>query len=249
MVTKLWGMSPRRMPPIGFAHRGARSELPENTLPAFEAAVRLGYRYLETDVQATADGVLLAFHDDDLQRTCGVTGRISEMPWSKVSEARVHGREPIPLFADLVEAFPEARLNIDCKTDAALDPLAAALKRHHLLDRVCIGSFSHRRLARLRLMFGSELCTAMSPSEVARWVSGVMPKGAQVAQVPVRQGPLPVVTGRSVERAHRHGIPVHVWTIDDAAEMHRLLDLGIDGLMTDRPTVLRDVLVERGAWH
>ncbi|MEZ5259349.1 MAG: glycerophosphodiester phosphodiesterase family protein [Ilumatobacteraceae bacterium] len=123
--------------PIAFAHRGASGDHPENTMPAFQAAVDLGYRYLETDVQATADGVLVAFHDDDLQRTCGVEGKISELPWSEVQAARVDGEEPIPLFDELIEAFPEARFNIDCKSDAAAGPLTTALRRHRALERVC----------------------------------------------------------------------------------------------------------------
>lgn len=221
-------------------------------MPAFRAAVDLGYRYLETDVQATADGVLTAFHDDDLLRTCGREGRISELPWREVSAARVDGREAIPLLVDLLEAFPDARLNIDCKTDAAVDPLVTILRRTKSLDRVCLGTFSHRRMVRLRRELGQDACTSASPLEVARWVTR-LPFAAvptpHALQVPVRQGKIPVTTPGTVAAAHRLGLHVHVWTIDDADEMHRLLDMGVDGIMTDRPLVLREVLVDRGVWH
>ena len=103
--------------PIAFAHRGGASDEPENTMPAFQRAISMGYRYLETDVHATKDGVLLAFHDNNLQRTCGVNGRISEMKYDEVSQARVSGTERIPLMAELFSAWPEARFNIDCKAD------------------------------------------------------------------------------------------------------------------------------------
>lgn len=217
-------------------------------MPAFAAAVELGYRYLETDVQATADGVLAAFHDDDLARTCGRPGRISELPWSEVSRARVGGTEPIPLLSDLLEAFPDAMLNIDCKSDASVEPLVDVLRRTNSLGRVCLGTFSHRRMVRLRSRLGPGACTSMSPPEVAQWLAGRLPRAPHAAQVPPARGRLTVVTRRSVHRAARRGVPVHVWTIDDPAEMHRLLDLGVTGIMTDRPAVLRDVLQARGQW-
>ena len=217
-------------------------------MPAFAAAIALGFRYLETDVQATSDGVLVAFHDDDLSRTCGRPGLISALPWSDVATARVDGKEPIPLFEDLLATFPDCRINVDCKTDAAVQPLIESLQRTDALDRVCVGSFSHARLRRLRSALGSRLCTSMSPIEVARWRFGIPSSVALVAQVPLRQGIVPVVTRRTVDLAHRRGIGVHVWTIDEPAEMLRLLELHVDGIMTDRPSVLKQVMVQRGEW-
>ena len=218
-------------------------------MPAFEHAVKLGFVYLETDVHVTSDGVVVAFHDDDLSRTCERPGRISTLPWSEVSSARVDGSEPIPRLADLVEAFPETRLNIDCKSDAAVHPLAAEVTRLGILDRVCLASFSDRRIRSLRRLLGERLCTSMATRELAVfWASGVNPGPAAAAQVPVSHGRVTVVTKRFLDRAHRRGVAVHVWTIDEPSEMHRLLDLGVDGLMTDRPAVLKDVFFERGVW-
>ncbi|MDP9464179.1 MAG: glycerophosphodiester phosphodiesterase [Actinomycetota bacterium] len=236
--------------PLPFAHRGGASDAPENTMQAFEYAVNLGYRYLETDVQVTADGVLAAFHDNDLRRTCGRAGKISELPWSEVSKALVDGKAPIPLLEDLLSTWPEARINIDCKSDAAVEALVASLRRTNSLARVCVGAFNDARLRRLRKELGAELCTSLGPIEVAllRFRLVRSPPGL-AAQVPVKQGPMTVVNRGFVERAHRLGLHVHVWTIDDAAEMERLLDLGVDGIMTDRPVVLRQVLDSRGAWR
>ena len=240
--------------PIPFAHRGGASEVPENTMPAFEHAVRLGYRYLETDAHVTADGVLIAFHDDRLDRVTDRTGVIAELPWSEVKQARVDGREPIPLLEDLLTAWPDVRVNIDPKHDGAAEPLAAAIVRTQAVDRVCVGAFSDRRIGVVRSLVGPALCTSMGPREVAQLVSASrgLPGGGRLrspcAQVPTNQGRVALVTPRFVETAHRLGVQVHVWTIDDAAEMARLLDLGVDGIMTDRPQVLKDVLIERGAW-
>jgi glycerophosphoryl diester phosphodiesterase len=234
---------------LAFAHRGGTGAHPENTLAAFTHAASLGFTYLETDVHLTADGVLVAFHDADLERTCDRPGRIADLPWSEVEVARVGGREPIPRFDELLEALPDARFNIDCKSDEAVDALVRALRRHDVLHRVCVGAFSDRRLRRLRRELGAELCTSLGPTETARLTFG-MPTPAEVhaAQVPVRSGPVEVVTERRVARAHRRGLQVHVWTIDDPSEMERLIDLGVDGIMTDRPEVLRDVLIRRGLW-
>ena len=240
--------------PLAFAHRGGASEAPENTMPAFEQAVRLGYRYLETDAHLTADGVLVAFHDDRLDRVTDGTGVIAQLPWSTVQRAKVDGREPIPLLEDLLAAWPEIRINIDPKHDAVAEPLAAAILRTGSVDRVCIGAFSDRRIAKVKVLTGPGLCTSMGPMEVARLVSasrggpGLGGVRSPCAQVPPRQGRVPLVTRRFVDTAHRLGVQVHVWTIDDRAEMARLLDLGVDGIMTDRPQVLKELLVERGAW-
>ena len=233
---------------IPFAHRGGTSEAPENTIASFRHAVSLGYRYLETDVQLTADGVLVAFHDDDLRRTCGRDARISELPWSEISTARVDGREPIPLLTELLEEFPETMLNIDAKSDATVEPLVATLRATSSLDRVCIGSFSHRRLRRVRAALGAAVCTSASPVEVVSWLAGRVPAGPSCFQVPMKQGPIDVVTHRTVERTRAAGKPVHVWTIDVPGEMQRLIDLGVHGIMTDQCVTLRNVVRANSLW-
>jgi glycerophosphoryl diester phosphodiesterase len=237
---------------LAFAHRGGASEFPENTMLAFESAVRLGYRYLETDVHATADGVLAAFHDDVLDRLTDRSGRICDLPWSDVAQARTQG-ESIPLLEDVLAAWPDVRVNIDAKADASVEPLAAVIERVGAHDRVCVGSFSEARVRRFRRLTGGRVCTSMGRSAIARLRTASYgpptgPFGAGCVQVPVRSGRIPIVDPRFVAAAHRRGLQVHVWTIDDPAEMARLLDLGVDGLMTDRPAVLREVLEGRGQW-
>jgi glycerophosphoryl diester phosphodiesterase len=244
--------------PIAFAHRGGAGDHPENTLVAFESAIRLGYRYVETDVHATADGVLLAFHDDRLDRVTDRRGIVARLPYAAVAVARVDGREPIARLDELLAAFPDVRVNIDPKHDAAVDPLIDVIRRTGAIDRVCVGSFSGRRIARVRAALGPRLCTSLGPRGVVAlrgtsWRGPVLERlvrseGAACVQVPVRQGRVPIVDDRLIRAAHRLGLPVHVWTVDEPSEMTRLLDLGVDGLMTDRPIVLRDVLAARGAW-
>ena len=237
--------------PIPFAHRGGAGESPENTLAAFQRAVDIGYCYLETDVHATSDGVLMAFHDDDLQRSCGVASKISQLTYAQVSRLRVDNCEPIPTLAEVLGSWSSTRINIDCKSDAALEPLRHILTNARVRERVCIGSFSDRRLRFLREQFGSDLCTSMGPREVAnlRILKARYSKpSAMAAQVPPTAGPLALVTRQFVDMCHDLGLPVHVWTIDDKVTMTELLDMGVDGIMTDQPSILKHVLVERNQW-
>ncbi len=222
-------------------------------MPAFQGAVDLGYRYLETDVHATSDGVLMAFHDSTLDRVTDMSGVIGELPYEHVRTARVDGVEPIPLFEDLITTFPDARFNIDPKHDRSVGPLLAMIRRLGVLDRVCIGAFSERRLLHIRAELGPGACLGLGPRSIARLRLG--PPGGRnrsfpghVAQVPTHVRRVRLVDERFLDRAHRSGLVVHVWTVDEAEEMRRLLDLGVDGIMTDRPGVLRDVLVARGQW-
>jgi len=226
-------------------------------MAAFASAVALGYRYLETDVQATADGVVVAFHDDRLDRVTDRRGRLAGLPWSQVRAARIGGREPIPTLEELLGSFPHARVNIDAKSDAVVPPLIDVIRRAGAPERVCLAAFSDSRVARMRAALPG-VCTALGPRQVASLLAGSfgLPLGRRqrsasegaCAQVPPHSGPLPLVTERFVAAAHRRGIQVHVWTIDDPTEMRRLLDLGVDGIMTDRPSVLRDFLTQRGQW-
>ncbi len=181
------------------------------------------------------------------------SGEIAKLPWDFVRRARVGGREPIPLLEDLLGTFPDLRVNIDPKHDAAVRPLAEVIEKHDAINRVCVGSFSDKRVASLRKLLGPSLCTALGPSAVRRLVvaSRGVPAGRfkqPCAQVPTKSGSVTIVNQRFVQAAHRRAIVVHVWTIDDDIEMERLLDLGVDGIMTDRPAVLRAVLERRGQW-
>jgi len=222
-------------------------------MPAFEGAAALGYGWVETDAHVTADGICLAFHDHQLDRVTDQIGTIAELPPRVVRQARVDGREPIPLMEDLLAAFPAMRVNIDPKHDGVVDALVAVIERTGAIDRVCIGSFSDQRIARCQAALGPRLCTSLGPKAIARLRGGSLGLptgrfGSPCAQVPHRFKGVTVTDRRFVERAHAAGIAVHVWTIDDPDEMHELLDLGVDGIMTDRPAVLRDVLQSRGAW-
>lgn len=247
-------------PVLAFAHRGGayhpEVEGLENTLAAFRHAAELGYRYLETDVHVTRDGVLLAFHDTVLDRVTDRQGEIATLTLAEVREALVGGREAVPTLAELFDAFPDARFNIDLKSEGAVPALADFLAARDAWHRVLVGSFSRRRTARFRELTGGRVPTCATPAETvafrllpARLASVLTRKRFQAFQVPHRRGAVTVVTAGFVRRAHAAGLHVHTWTIDEAAEMHELLDRGVDGIFTDRTDILRDVLIERGQWR
>lgn len=241
--------------PIAFAHRGFAPDGGENSMAAFERAVTLGYRYLETDVRVTADGVALAFHDATLDRVTDRRGRIAQLHWAEVRRARIAGKHPIPLLADVLAAWPEVFVNVDVKHVSCIKPTIDAIRRTGSLDRVCVGAFSFARVESVRRDLGPQLCTALAPKEaIGLRVSASLGRPArptlgQCVQVPARLGRMTFIDARFVDTAHRLGLPVHAWTVNDRAEMVRLLDLGVDGVMTDRADVLREVLVERGEWR
>lgn len=240
--------------PLAFAHRGGSADGIENTAAAFRRAAGAGYRYFETDVHASADGRLVAFHDATLDRMTDARGRLSELPWSEIRQARVAGREPLPLFEELLEAFPEARWNVDIKAGPALEPLVDLIRRTDAWDRVCVGSFSEARVARAHRLAGPRLATSYGVRGVlglrlrSYGIPVALRAGAVCAQVPESQGGVRVVDRRFVREAHARGLQVHVWTVNEPARMAALLDLGVDGIMTDHIETLRTVLSERGAW-
>ncbi|AVH60051.1 MULTISPECIES: glycerophosphodiester phosphodiesterase [Streptomyces] len=240
--------------PIAFAHRGGSGDGLENTLAQFRRAVAAGYRYLETDVHATADGKLVAFHDETLDRVTDGAGRIGDLPWDDVRHARVAGKEPVPLFEELLEAFPEARWNVDVKAEPALRPLLDLIDRTDSWDRVCVGSFSEARVSRAQRLAGPRLATSYGTRGVLglrlrSWgIPAALRRSAVAAQVPESQSGVPVVDRRFLRAAHARGLQVHVWTVNEAERMHRLLDLGVDGIMTDHIDTLRKVLEDRGTW-
>lgn len=227
----------------------------ENTLEAFRNAVALGYEYLETDVHATRDGVLVAFHDVNLARVTDTDAHIEDLTMSELREIRVGGRADIPTVDELFEEFPGCRFNLDLKAPGAIHLLVEAIRRHKMEDRVCVGSFSHKRLQRFRRRL-PDVLTSSSPREVTAMMLGLVRRTRggppRVYQVPLtyRFGPftVKVVTPQRIRSIQNSGRKIHVWTIDDPLVMHELIDWGVDGIITDRPDLLKGVLTSRGMW-
>lgn len=243
--------------PLAFVHRGGAEHGAENSLSAISAAIALGYRYLETDVHTTADDVAVVFHDRTLDRVTDRTGRIDRLPWSQVKKARILGSEPIPRLDELLDSFPELRINMDLKSPGAVAGVTRAIVRAGAVDRVCVASFIDARIEAARRVLGPRLCTSLGRRGVAALrlasfsprASAALRVRAACAQVPMSVAGRPVVDLRMLDTAHALGLQVHVWTLNSGPEITAALDLGVDGIMTDAPTMLRDVLESRGQWQ
>lgn len=242
--------------PIAVAHRGGAGLAPENTLAAFARSYALGVRYLETDVRVTADGTCVTFHDADTHRLTGVRGPIASLSWTAVQRLRVLGRDPVPRLEEVLSTFPDARVALDLKDPRAIGPLVAAVRRCNAEDRICVAGSADRWLADVRAAFDGRVSTALGWESLVRLTTaahlGLRPYDivpAPFAHLPLRLGRIPVVTQRLIAMAHELGSRVLVWTVNTPHAMHRMLDAGADGIITDRPDVLREVLVTRGGWH
>lgn len=242
--------------PIALAHRGFSLAGLENSMAAFEAAVRLGITHVETDAHGTADGIAVALHDAQLDRTTDSSGHVRSLTWDRVAPARIGGIEPVPRLDDLLDAFPSTRFNIDVKAASGIQPIVDAIERTRAHERVCIASFSTSRREATVARLSHAVATSAGTRETAAFALaahagigvGRALRRVDALQVPVGAGPVTVVTARTVRAAHRAGKQVHVWTINDPEHMRALLDAGVDGLVSDRADLLIDVLRDRGQW-
>lgn len=243
--------------PLAIAHRGGAGLAPENTLAAFERSYALGIRYLETDVRVTADGELVAFHDASLRRVTGRHRDVNRTKLRTLRELRVHGREPIPTLAEVIDAFPDACFTVDVKERSAIAPLADVLQSTNAGARVCVAGSWDSWLAALGERVGPQLTIALGWRSLAGTLSRLhldrvrspAREAGTFAHVPLRIGRVAIYADHLVERAHAIGIRIVVWTVNDADTMRALLDAGVDGIITDRPDLLREVMISRGEWH
>lgn len=239
---------------------------PENTMEAFSGAVGLGYQHLETDIHITRDGVPVCIHDDTVDRTTDGSGGVSEFTFAELKELDAgfrHGSHDgyafrgkgltVPSLEEVLVSFPDVSFVVDMKIDGCADPLAELLDRFDAHDRLIVGSFSDDRIDLFRDVSAGRVPTSTGTAQSRMWVLasrvGRGVKGeAKALQLPTQIRGVKVVDEKLVQAAHNDGLQVHVWTVNDRAEMERLLDIGVDGVITDRPDVLKELLIERGQW-
>ena len=266
---------------FGFVHRGGDEEKTENTLEAFQYSSDLGFVFMETDVQSTSDGRVVIFHDADLKRIAGIDKKIKDLTFDEVTNIDLINGGKIPSLEETLFSFPNLRFNIDIKTNSAVEESIKIIKSQEALTRVCLASFSNKRIRKIRKLAGSQSCTSMSQLEVvnaifhvlaenlgsginlrrkmrgdeayfkSKWMRTTIPFNGipDCAQVPVGQWGIPIVTQSFIRIMNLLGKFVHVWTIDEPEEMNRLIDLGVDGLMTDKPSILKSTLIDRGLFN
>ncbi|MDC0474600.1 glycerophosphodiester phosphodiesterase family protein [Hyphomicrobiales bacterium] len=238
---------------LAFAHRGGNEFAPENSFRAFKSAVDIGYKYLETDVHLTKDGFLIAFHDDTLDRVTDKSGLIRDLTLSEIKKAKIAGTDEIPLLSELLNSFTDCFFNIDCKVDETVQPLINLINNKDFINRVCVGSFSQKRINFIRKSLGKEVKTSMGPAEVilSKFLSytslGYNFKSSYTS-IPIRRYGINLLDERNINYLKSNNQKVIAWTINDEDQMKMLINIGIDGIMTDNLTLLKKVLIEESLW-
>jgi glycerophosphoryl diester phosphodiesterase len=241
-------------PPRVLAHRGLATEAPENTLLAFANAAAVGTAYIETDVHVSSDGVAVVSHDPSLARVAARRVDVAQLTMAELRRIDLGCGQGFASLEEALDAFPDLRFNVDVKVAGAVTPTVTALERTRAASRVLLTSFSDGRRRRLGALVPDAVTSAGRAGVIRSGLAALVGRrgamehalrGAAALQVPERVGPVRLVTRRFVGAAHRAGAEVHVWTVNDPADMARLLDLGVDGLVTDRADVAIPLIAAR----
>ena len=228
------------------AHRGGADESFENTLESFDYSKSLGCKFIETDVQVSADGIPYIFHDDDLKRVLNISSRFDSLSSQEIDKLKIFDQYRIPKLEEALNEFPEISFQIDFKTDGVVAPALDVIKKTKSFERVCVASFNSERLKRVRSTY-PDLCISMGPNEVIKTLisSFGLYKGAidgDCLQIPIRYYGVRVVTKRFVKYLKSKGLKIMVWTINDVKTFEYLIELKVDGIITDKPKLLFETL-------
>ena len=239
--------------PIAIAHRGGSNLGIENTMEAFENAINIGFKTLETDIQVTNDNKLVVFHDLTLNRLTNTKGMVKDKTWNELKKIKILGKCNIPLLSDIFDKWPKIKINIDPKNDECIDCLINFIKEYNCFEKICIGSFSGKRLEKLRQKFGPKLCTSAGPFEVLRLKASSLINlstsiDANCVQVPLKYYGIKIIDENFIKFCHSQNLMVHVWTINDILEIERLLDLGVDGIISDNIQGLKKIFKKKNYW-
>ena len=238
---------------MAFAHRGGTEFAPENTYEAFSSAVGIGYKYLETDVHPNADNKLMAFHDSSVDRVTNYKGKICNFTSSELKKIKVKEKFQIPFLEDLIESFSKSFFSIDMKSDQSVKPLIKLIKSMNAVDRVCFASFSQDRIDYVRDEFDNKCITSMGPREIIKtkissiinFKHKIIPK---ISSLPISRYRIKLLNKRHINFLKSLNIKVIAWTINDVEAINKLIDLGVDGIMTDNISVLKKILVKKNIW-
>ncbi len=238
---------------MAFAHRGGTEFAPENTYEAFSSAVSIGYKYLETDVHPNADNKLMAFHDSSVDRVTNYKGKICNFTSSELKKIKVKEKFQIPFLEDLIESFSKSFFSIDMKSDQSVKPLIKLIKSMNAVDRVCFASFSQDRIDYVRDEFDNKCITSMGPREIIKtkissiinFKQKIIPK---ISSLPISRYRIKLLNKRHINFLKSLNIKVIAWTINDVEAINKLIDLGVDGIMTDNISVLKKILIKKNIW-
>ena len=232
------------------AHRGGSLEAPENTIESFKYALEIGSDIIETDIQLSSDGIPYIFHDDDLKRISGMEKNFNELLASEIDELNIFDDCKIPTLEETLKQFPNTKFQIDFKTDEVVDPAIEIInKLPHIKKNLCVASFSSQRLQKIKSKL-SDVTYSMGPHEVLKLLlkSFGIYRGeisGDCLQIPIYRYGIKIVTRRFVDFCKRENIKISVWTINSIEEMDYLIGLDVDGIITDKPKALINLLASK----
>ena len=238
---------------MAFAHRGASLDSVENSIDAFDAAYKIGFRNFELDVNASLDREVFVFHDENLKRLTGKNIQFNHLPAAELKRLLVYGKKEIPTLSEVVKKFPDAQFNIDAKSWSVAKPLCKFIDSAKIHDRICIGGFNDLRTKKIVRKLGMQVCHSFGPLGIGwfflcYFLNVRRTFAAGCLQLPEKLLRYRLLSRRFVKFAHSCGLKVHIWTVNDEKIMKRLIDLGVDGIMTDDCEMLKEVLKSRGLW-
>lgn len=225
----------------GFVHRGDTSSYIENTLEAFKSAETLGYKYIETDLRETKDGKIITFHDANIKRITGSNITINRSSLSDIRMRRLPKNETIPTIDEVLEELPDSYFNMDLKVSNMEEKVIKKIKSHNALDRICLGSFNSKTIKKINVL-EPKIITSMGLAQVVKYKFFNIKSNSKLIQIPVSWNGIKVITKGFIEKLHNDNLKVHVWTINKENEMQRLIDMGVDGIMTDNAIGLMNVM-------
>lgn len=238
---------------VPIAHRGASLVATENSFESFRKAFDLGYRVIETDIHSSKDGTAYIFHDNTLERLTGENLKISDLKDVDIDSLKVNKSSIIPRLSNVFEEFPEGLFNLDAKTWEATIPITNTVKKMACSSRVCIGSYNDKRIDAIIRELGVETCHSMGTSNVFKFYLGAQLGikqnfTAQCIQLPIKQFGISLITQKILRHARKLGIKIHFWTINNSGLIQKLLELDVDGIMTDDCILLKTIMEKKHKW-
>ena len=238
---------------VPIAHRGASLLASENSFESFRKAFDLGYRVIETDIHSSKDGTAYIFHDITLERLTGENLKISDLKDVDIDSLKINNSSIIPRLSNVFEEFPEGLFNLDAKTWKSTTPIVDTIQNMGCRSRVCIGSFNDRRVNAIIKELGLETCHSMGASNVIKFYLGAQLGieqhfTSQCIQLPIKMFGISLTTRKVLSYARKLGIKIHFWTINNPVIMQQLLELNVDGIMTDDCVLLKEIMKEQNKW-
>lgn len=232
-------------PFIGLSHRGNSKDFIENSFEAFNSVIQMGYKYIETDLRMTLDGEVIAFHDPDLKRLFNLDLLVKDLTFNEIANLFKEKNCRLLTLEDALKEFPHVNFNIDLKVKEAIQHSVKVVADLNSFDRVCFASF-HSSHTKKVLHLNQNAIVSMSMKDVALFkFFKIYNKRIKVIQIPIKWKGIKLLTRNLMQEAYKNNLLVHVWTVNDEVTINNLIDIGVNGIITDQPELLMKTMKER----